>query len=62
MRAAGQGPDTVARCDQPLGGDIVLRLQKTREADPSRFVSMGVSLVKIPGALPFLSTVYVGSH
>ena len=47
------------RCQEPVGGDIVLRLQKTREADRSRFVSMGFSLVGIAGAAPFLSTVYV---
>jgi hypothetical protein len=59
--AGGRGPstDTDRRCEQPVGGDIVLRLQKTREADRSRFVSMGFSLVKIEGATPFLSTVYV---
>ena len=33
-----------ARCQEPVGGDIVLRLQKTREADRSKFVSMGFSL------------------
>jgi hypothetical protein len=57
--AKGSSANTVARCDEPLGGDIVLRLQKTREADRSRFVSMGFSLVKTVGATPFLSTVYV---
>ena len=48
-----------ARCHEPVGGDIVLRLQKTREADRSKFVSMGFSLVGIAGAAPFLATVYV---
>ena len=48
-----------ARCHEPVGGDIVLRLQKTGEADRSKFVSMGFSLVGIAGAAPFLATVYV---
>jgi hypothetical protein len=48
-----------ARCQEPVGGDIVLRLQKTKEADRSRFVSMGFSLVGISGTAPFLATVYV---
>jgi hypothetical protein len=50
-----------ARCQEPVGGDIVLRLQKTNDksALPSRFVSMGFSLVGIADAAPFLSTVYV---
>ena len=48
-----------ARCQEPVGGDIVLRLQKTKEADRSRFVSMGFSLVGIAGTAPFLATVYV---
>jgi hypothetical protein len=47
------------RCDEPVGGDIVLRLQKTKETDRSRFVSMGFSLVGTAGAAPFLATVYV---
>jgi hypothetical protein len=47
------------RCQAPVGGDIVLRLQKTKETDRSRFVSMGFSLVGIAGASPFLATVYV---
>ena len=51
--------DMVSRCEDPVGGDIVLRLQKTRETDRSRFVSMGFSLVGTPGAAPFLATVYV---
>lgn len=51
--------DAGARCQEPVGGDIVLRLQKTRETDRSKFVSMGFSLVKTEGAAPFLSTVYV---
>jgi hypothetical protein len=50
--------DTVNRCQEPVGADIVLRLQKTRETDGSRFVSMGFSLVGTPGAAPFLATVY----
>ena len=48
-----------ARCHEPIGGDIVLRLQKTKEVDRSRFVSMGFSLVGIADAAPFLATVYV---
>lgn len=58
---AGHGPSaaTDARCQEPVGGDIVLRLQKTREIDRSKFVSMGFSLVKTAGTTPFLSTVYV---
>ena len=47
------------RCQEPVGGDIVLRLQKTGDADRSKFVSMGFSLVGIAGAAPFLATVYV---
>ena len=53
-----QPPET-PRCQEPLGGDIVLRLQKTKEADRSKFVSMGFSLVGAAGAAPFLATVYV---
>jgi len=54
---AGAAP----QCQEPMGGDIVLRLQKTndRNTDRSKFVSMGFSLVKTVGATPFLSTVYV---
>ncbi len=50
-----------ARCQEPVNGDIVLRLQKTNDksALPSRFVSMGFSLVGTPDAAPFLSTVFV---
>jgi hypothetical protein len=48
-----------ARCHAPVGGDIVLRLQNASEADRSKFVSMGFSLVKTEGTAPFLSTVYV---
>jgi len=50
-----------ARCQEPVNGDIVLRLQKTNDksALPSRFVSMGFSLVGTADAAPFLSTVYV---
>lgn len=47
------------RCQDPVGGDIVLRLQKSKEADRAKFVSMGFSLVRIEGTTPFLSTVYV---
>ena len=56
------GPAAVSvlgRCEQPVGGDIVLRLQKTRETDRSKFVSMGFSLVGTAGAAPFLATVFV---
>jgi hypothetical protein len=57
----GHGPnaDEPARCQDPVGGDVVLRLQKTNSTDKSRFVSMGFSLVGTPGAVPFLATVYV---
>ena len=48
-----------SRCDEPVAGDIVLRLQQTREADRSKFVSMGFSLVGTPGVTAFLATVYV---
>jgi hypothetical protein len=54
-----QTPDAPARCQQSVGGDIVLRLQKTNGSDGARFVSMGFSLVGIEGAAPFLATVYV---
>ena len=50
---------TSLRCEQPVDGDIVLRLQKTGGTDRSKFVSMGFSLVGTPGATPFLATVYV---
>ena len=50
---------TSARCQEPVGGDIVLRLQKTNGTDRSKFVSMGFSLVGTAGAAPFLATVYV---
>ncbi len=58
---AGRGPSAESdpRCQEPVGGDIVLRLQKSRETDRSKFVSMGFSLVKTAGTTPFLSTVYV---
>lgn len=52
-----QGP--AARCEGPVGGDIVLRLQKTAGTNGSKFVSMGFSLVETAGATPFLSTVFV---
>ena len=51
--------DTVDRCQEPVGSDIVLRLLKTKVNDRSRFVSMGFSLVGIPGShfsRPFTST------
>lgn len=56
------GPEprpAASRCEEPVGGDIVLRLQKTRDADRSKFVSMGFSLVGTAAAAPFLATVYV---
>jgi hypothetical protein len=54
-----QPADAPARCQEPVGGDIVLRLQNTNRSEGSRFVSMGFSLVGTPGTAPFLSTVYV---
>lgn len=54
-----QAPDAPARCTEPVGGDIVLRLAKTRETDRSKFVSMGYSLVGLSDAAPFLATVFV---
>ena len=48
-----------SRCQEPVGGDIVLRLQKTGDAGRSKFVSMGFSLVGTPDSAPFLATVYV---
>ena len=48
-----------ARCLEPVGGDIVLRLHKAGADDRARFVSMGFSLVGATDALPFLATVYV---
>ena len=56
---ARQPASAPARCQEPIGGDIVMRLQRTSEADKSRFVSMGFSLVRTAGAAPFLATVYV---
>ena len=47
------------RCQEPVGGDIVLRLQETKEAARSKFVSMGFSFVGNEGAAPFLAAVYV---
>lgn len=55
----GPRPAASSRCEEPVGGDIVLRLQKTAGSDRSKFVSMGFSLVGTPGAAPFLATVYV---
>jgi hypothetical protein len=56
----GRQPSPVAsRCQEPVGGDIVLRLQKTNGTDQSKFVSMGFSLVGTADAAPFLATVYV---
>ena len=56
--AGGRRPATEdARCHQPVGGDIFLRLQNTGGTDQSKFVSMGFSLVQTPGARPFLATV-----
>jgi hypothetical protein len=58
--AGGEKPAAVsARCEEPVGGDIVLRLQKTSGVDRSRYVSMGFSLVGNGDTLPFLATVYV---
>ena len=54
-----QPSNAPSRCHEPVGGDIVLRLQKTGERDRSKFVSMGFSLVGTAGAAPFLATVYV---
>ena len=53
-----QPADAPARCLEPVGGDIVLRLAKAPQADRSRFVSMGYSLVGRFDT-PFLATVYV---
>lgn len=55
----GQKAEQPARCQEPVGSDIVLRLQKTNGTDGSRFVSMGFSLVGTEDAAPFLSTVHV---
>jgi len=56
-----QPDDADPRCQEPVGSDIMLRLQKTKDTqtDRSRFVSMGFSLVRTDGAAPLLSTVYV---
>jgi len=54
-----QPADAPMRCQEPVGGDLVLRLQKTHKTDGSKFVSMGFSLVRADDAAPFLSTVYV---
>src|SRR5688572_29306852 len=56
-----QPADAAPRCQEPVGGDIVLRLQQAgdRQADQSRIVSMGFSVVRTGDAVPFLSTVYV---
>ena len=56
---SGDKAEKPARCQEPIAGDIVLRLQKTRSGDRSRFVSMGFSLVGTPDAAPFLATVFV---
>lgn len=52
-----QSADAPARCQRPVGGDIVLRLQKTTATKDARFVSMGFSVVGTESA-PFLATVY----
>jgi hypothetical protein len=54
-----QPENAPVRCQDPVGSDLVLRLQKTHKADGSKFVSMGFSLVRGLDAAPFLSTVYV---
>ena len=54
-----QPADAPARCQDPVNGDIVLRLQKSAEADAAKFVSMGFALVGTADAAPFLATVYV---
>lgn len=56
---AGDAASMSARCDAPVGTDIVLRLQKSGEPGRSKFVSMGFSLVGLRDAAPFLATVYV---
>jgi hypothetical protein len=55
----GRKADEPTRCQEPVRGDIVLRLQKNTQTDASRFVSMGFSLVGTPDAAPFLATVFV---
>jgi hypothetical protein len=54
-----QPAEAPVRCQEPTGGDLVLRLQKTHKVDGSKFVSMGFSLVRGDDVAPFLSTVYV---
>jgi hypothetical protein len=51
--------DAPARCAEPVGSDLVLRLQRAPEARGDQFVSLGFSLVTLKaGPLPFLATVY----
>ena len=58
--------DAPARCAEPVGSDLVLRLQRAPEARGDQFVSLGFSLVTPKAGLkastttplPFLATVY----
>ena len=55
--------DAPARCAEPVGSDLVLRLQRAPQArNQHQFVSLGFSLVtpkaSTTEALPFLATVY----
>jgi hypothetical protein len=54
-----QPTEAAVRCHEPVGGDIVLRLQKTMDTSRAKFVSMGFSVVGAAAATPFLATVYV---
>lgn len=54
----GKAPaDAPVRCSQPVGSDLVLRLQRAPAANRERFASLGFALVT-PDALPFLATVF----
>jgi hypothetical protein len=52
-------PDGPARCQEPLGADLMLRIGTAPRNDGTHFVSMGFSLVNAAdGQAPYLATVY----
>jgi hypothetical protein len=54
-RQPAQAP---VRCSEPVGGDLVLRLQRAAPGHSRGYISLGFSLVMAEG-MPFLATVYV---
>ena len=54
----GKAPaDAPSRCNEAVGSDLVLRLQRAPAANRDRFTSLGFALV-MPNGLPFLATVF----